>query len=132
MHPDRPARARAAAMPFIMATMLIDMLAIGLIIPVLPAMVGSCWCRICPKATGGLARRFIFAPLCRQAHCCWRFGISGNTGAETQPKLGLRLRLTVAKAASPTANNARLAGSGTWCRKPRISPPGLKLEWTFT
>ncbi len=28
-------------MPFIMATMLIDMLAIGLIIPVLPAMVGS-------------------------------------------------------------------------------------------
>ena len=41
MHPDRPARAREAAMPFIMATMLIDMLAIGLIIPVLPAMVGS-------------------------------------------------------------------------------------------
>ena len=28
-------------MPFIMVTMLIDMLAIGLIIPVLPAMVGS-------------------------------------------------------------------------------------------
>ena len=34
-------RGREAAMPFIMATMLIDMLAIGLIIPVLPAMVGS-------------------------------------------------------------------------------------------
>jgi MFS transporter, DHA1 family, tetracycline resistance protein len=34
-------RSRKAAMPFIMATMLIDMIAIGLIIPVLPAMVGS-------------------------------------------------------------------------------------------
>ncbi len=32
---------RAAAMPFIMITALIDMLAIGLIIPVLPALVGS-------------------------------------------------------------------------------------------
>jgi MFS transporter, DHA1 family, tetracycline resistance protein len=40
MTPDS-ARSREAAMPFIMATMLIDMLAIGLIIPVLPAMVGS-------------------------------------------------------------------------------------------
>ena len=34
-------RNRAAAMPFIMITVLIDMLAIGLIIPVLPALVGS-------------------------------------------------------------------------------------------
>jgi len=34
-------RAREAAMPFIMITVLIDMLAIGLIIPVLPALVGS-------------------------------------------------------------------------------------------
>ena len=34
-------RDRAAAMPFIMLTTLIDMLAIGLIIPVLPALVGS-------------------------------------------------------------------------------------------
>jgi DHA1 family tetracycline resistance protein-like MFS transporter len=33
--------ARAAAMPFIMATTLIDMMSIGLIIPVLPALVGS-------------------------------------------------------------------------------------------
>jgi MFS family permease len=33
--------ARAAAMPFIMITALIDMIAIGLIIPVLPALVGS-------------------------------------------------------------------------------------------
>ncbi len=33
--------ARQAAMPFIMVTVLIDMLAIGLIIPVLPALVGS-------------------------------------------------------------------------------------------
>jgi MFS transporter, DHA1 family, tetracycline resistance protein len=41
MTPNRPARGREAAMPFIMVTMLIDMLAIGLIIPVLPAMVGS-------------------------------------------------------------------------------------------
>ena len=41
MTPDRPARAREAAMPFIMVTMLIDMLAIGLIIPVLPGLVGS-------------------------------------------------------------------------------------------
>lgn len=32
---------RHAAMPFIMVTVLIDMLAIGLIIPVLPALVGS-------------------------------------------------------------------------------------------
>jgi DHA1 family tetracycline resistance protein-like MFS transporter len=34
-------RSRAAAMPFIMATALIDMISIGLIIPVLPALVGS-------------------------------------------------------------------------------------------
>ena len=34
-------RNRAAAMPFVMITVLIDMLAIGLIIPVLPALVGS-------------------------------------------------------------------------------------------
>ena len=34
-------RSRDAAMPFIMLTVLIDMLAIGLIIPVLPALVGS-------------------------------------------------------------------------------------------
>ncbi len=33
-------RSREAAMPFIMITVLIDMLAIGLIIPVLPALVG--------------------------------------------------------------------------------------------
>src|SRR3982750_4003645 len=32
---------RAAAMPFIMSTTLIDMISIGLIIPVLPALVGS-------------------------------------------------------------------------------------------
>ena len=32
---------RTAAMPFIMATALIDMIAIGIIIPVLPALVGS-------------------------------------------------------------------------------------------
>jgi MFS transporter, DHA1 family, tetracycline resistance protein len=34
-------RTRAAAMPFIMATALVDMISIGLIIPVLPALVGS-------------------------------------------------------------------------------------------
>ena len=34
-------RSREAAMPFIMLTVLIDMMAIGLIIPVLPALVGS-------------------------------------------------------------------------------------------
>jgi MFS transporter, DHA1 family, tetracycline resistance protein len=34
-------RSRDAAMPFIMLTVLIDMLAIGLIIPVLPALVGQ-------------------------------------------------------------------------------------------
>jgi MFS transporter, DHA1 family, tetracycline resistance protein len=34
-------RERAAAMPFIMLTALIDMVSIGLIIPVLPALVGS-------------------------------------------------------------------------------------------
>ena len=41
MNSDHATRRREAAMPFIMVTMLIDMLAIGLIIPVLPAMVGS-------------------------------------------------------------------------------------------
>jgi MFS transporter, DHA1 family, tetracycline resistance protein len=35
-----PSTSRQAAMPFIMITVLIDMLAIGLIIPVLPALVG--------------------------------------------------------------------------------------------
>ena len=44
--PDHPATApagaqRKAAMPFIMLTVLIDMMAIGLIIPVLPALVGT-------------------------------------------------------------------------------------------
>ena len=33
--------ARSAAMPFIMITVLIDMVSIGLIVPVLPALVGS-------------------------------------------------------------------------------------------
>jgi MFS transporter, DHA1 family, tetracycline resistance protein len=36
-----PRRDRAAAMPFIMLTALVDMISIGLIIPVLPALVGS-------------------------------------------------------------------------------------------
>jgi DHA1 family tetracycline resistance protein-like MFS transporter len=36
-----PRRDRTAAMPFIMVTVLIDMMSIGLIIPVLPALVGS-------------------------------------------------------------------------------------------
>ena len=36
-----PRLKRTAAMPFIMATALIDMISIGLIIPVLPALVGS-------------------------------------------------------------------------------------------
>jgi DHA1 family tetracycline resistance protein-like MFS transporter len=36
-----PRHSRAAAMPFIMVTTLIDMISIGLIIPVLPALVGS-------------------------------------------------------------------------------------------
>ena len=44
--PDHAATApagaqRKAAMPFIMLTVLIDMMAIGLIIPVLPALVGT-------------------------------------------------------------------------------------------
>ena len=37
--PESPKR--QAAMPFIMATVLIDMIAIGLIIPVLPPLVGT-------------------------------------------------------------------------------------------
>ncbi|MDP2640527.1 MAG: MFS transporter [Betaproteobacteria bacterium] len=48
MNPSKPPfklfsarRERKAAMPFIMLTALIDMLAIGLMIPVLPALVGS-------------------------------------------------------------------------------------------
>jgi len=44
INPKRAASARAgrqAAMPFIMLVVLIDMMSIGLIIPVLPAMVGS-------------------------------------------------------------------------------------------
>ena len=36
-----PLRVRNAAMPFIMLTVLIDMLAIGLIIPVMPVLVGQ-------------------------------------------------------------------------------------------
>ena len=36
-----PAAARQAAMPFIMITVLIDMVSIGLIVPVLPTLVGS-------------------------------------------------------------------------------------------
>ena len=36
-----PRRDRTAAMPFVMLTVLIDMVSIGLIIPVLPALVGS-------------------------------------------------------------------------------------------
>ena len=36
-----PGVARTAAMPFIMITVLIDMMSIGLIVPVLPALVGS-------------------------------------------------------------------------------------------
>jgi DHA1 family tetracycline resistance protein-like MFS transporter len=36
-----PAARREAAMPFIMITVLIDMMSIGLIVPVLPALVGS-------------------------------------------------------------------------------------------
>jgi len=36
-----PRHSRAAAMPFIMVTALIDMISIGLIIPVLPALVGA-------------------------------------------------------------------------------------------
>ncbi len=40
MVPELPGAVRTAAMPFIMLTVLIDMVAIGLIIPVLPALVG--------------------------------------------------------------------------------------------
>ena len=40
MKPMRKLRSREAAMPFIMLTVLIDMMAIGLIIPVIPALVG--------------------------------------------------------------------------------------------
>jgi len=40
-HPLSSRHNRAAAMPFIMVTALIDMIAIGLIIPVLPPLVGS-------------------------------------------------------------------------------------------
>ena len=36
-----PGAARTAAMPFIMITVLIDMLSVGLIIPVLPTLVGA-------------------------------------------------------------------------------------------
>jgi DHA1 family tetracycline resistance protein-like MFS transporter len=39
--PGVAARQRQAAMPFIMVTVLIDMVAIGLIVPVLPALVGT-------------------------------------------------------------------------------------------
>jgi len=39
--PDAAPARRAAAMPFIMITVLIDMVAIGLIIPVLPSLVGT-------------------------------------------------------------------------------------------
>jgi len=39
--PAAGARSREAAMPFIMITVLIDMMSIGLIVPVLPALVGG-------------------------------------------------------------------------------------------
>ena len=40
--PDGPPRTkRAAAMPFILVTVLIDMLSVGLIVPVLPSLVGK-------------------------------------------------------------------------------------------
>ena len=39
--PFTPRRDRTAAMPFVMLTVLIDMMSIGLIIPVLPGLVGS-------------------------------------------------------------------------------------------
>ena len=39
--PGAAARPREAAMPFIMVTVLIDMMSIGLIVPVLPALVGT-------------------------------------------------------------------------------------------
>ncbi len=39
--PGSAARERSAAMPFIMITVLIDMVSIGLIVPVLPALVGT-------------------------------------------------------------------------------------------
>lgn len=38
---EAPPASRAAAMPFILVTVLVDMVSIGLIIPVLPALVGS-------------------------------------------------------------------------------------------
>jgi DHA1 family tetracycline resistance protein-like MFS transporter len=41
LSPGGAARRRAAAMPFIMITVLIDMVSIGLIIPVLPPLVGT-------------------------------------------------------------------------------------------
>jgi DHA1 family tetracycline resistance protein-like MFS transporter len=42
-------------MPFIMITVLIDMMSIGLIVPVLPALVGS-FTRRRPSRRGGTAR----------------------------------------------------------------------------
>ena len=39
--PGAPKTRRTAAMPFIMATTLIDMISIGIIIPVMPALVGE-------------------------------------------------------------------------------------------
>ncbi|SFB14093.1 MFS transporter, DHA1 family, tetracycline resistance protein [Collimonas sp. OK607] len=39
--PPAQSRGRTAAMPFIMLTVLIDMISIGLIVPVLPALVGN-------------------------------------------------------------------------------------------
>ena len=41
MTPDTAAAGRPAAMRFIMLVVLIDMLAVGLIVPVLPALVGK-------------------------------------------------------------------------------------------
>ena len=38
---ETPARRRAAAMPFILVTVVVDMIAIGLIVPVLPSLVGT-------------------------------------------------------------------------------------------
>ena len=50
--PAGDAGARQAAMPFIMVTVLIDMMSIGLIIPVLPALVGSFTASQADQASG--------------------------------------------------------------------------------
>ncbi len=45
------------------------------------------------------------------------------------PERSRRRRCVAVKPTKASAASAKLAGSGTWARKPRILPPGNRLLW---